>query len=90
MSMEEYATLRVEQADRCGACKEPLRFDQPYQVHIDHDQRCCSRDQDVNFKTCGKCVRALLCNVCNQAVGFVERYPHRVHMWIEYVRRMVK
>jgi len=90
MTVEQYATLRVEQSDRCAACKEPLLFDQPYQVHIDHDPRCCSREQNPKIKTCGKCVRGLLCVPCNHAVGFFERYPQRVYMWIDYLRRVNK
>jgi hypothetical protein len=96
MTMEQYTALRVAQADRCGACKEPLLFGEPRAVTVDHDPRCCQyegagmrrvKGQPIS---CGKCVRALLCGPCNRAVGFVERYPHRVHMWIEYVRRMGK
>ena len=88
MTLEQYTALRVAQADRCGACKEPLLLGQAYQVHIDHDPRCCSRDENPQRKTCGKCVRALLCKDCNHAIGFFERYPQRVHMWIDYLRRV--
>jgi hypothetical protein len=35
-------------------------------------------------------VRGLLCNVCNQAIAWVERHPQRVHMWINYLRRVTK
>ena len=90
MTFEQYAALRVKQADRCGACKGPLLFDQPYQVHIDHDPRCCSREENPQIKTCGECVRALLCKACNHAIGFLERYPQRVYMWIDYIRRVNK
>ena len=96
MTMEQYTALRVAQADRCGACKEPLRFGETRAVTVDHDPRCCQYQTLSTGRTkgmpisCGKCVRALLCGPCNRAVGFVERYPHRVHLWIEYVRRMVK
>ena len=96
MTMEQYTALRVAQADRCGACREPLLFGEPRAVTVDHDPRCCQYEGLGTRRTkgmpisCGKCVRALLCGPCNRAVGFVERYPHRVHLWIEYVRRMVK
>jgi hypothetical protein len=96
MTMEQYTALRVAQADRCGACREPLLFGEPRAVTVDHDPRCCQYEGSGMRRvqgqpiSCGKCVRALLCGPCNRAVGFVERYPHRVHLWIEYVRRMVK
>jgi hypothetical protein len=96
MTMEQYTALRLEQSDRCGACKEPLRFGEPRAVTVDHDPRCCQYEGLGTRRTkgapisCGKCVRALLCGPCNRAVGFLERYPQRVHQWIEYVRRVNK
>jgi hypothetical protein len=95
MTLEQYTALRLEQSDRCGACKEPLRFEEPRAVTVDHDPRCCpyktlSTGRAKGPVSCGKCVRALLCGPCNRAVGFLERYPQRLHMWIEYVRRVMK
>ena len=94
MTMEQYTALRLAQADRCGACKEPLRFGETRAVTVDHDPRCCQyetlssgRKKGVPI-SCGKCVRALLCSPCNRAIGFFERYPQRVHMWIDYIRRV--
>jgi hypothetical protein len=94
MTVDQYTALRVAQADRCGACYEPLRFGEPRAVTVDHDPRCCQYETLGTGRTkgvpisCGKCVRALLCSPCNRAVGFLERYPQRVHMWIGYVRRV--
>jgi len=94
MTMEQYTDLRLTQADRCGACREPLRFGEPRAVTVDHDPRCCQYQKLGAGRTkgvpisCGKCVRALLCGPCNRAVGFLERYPQRIHMWIDYVRRV--
>jgi hypothetical protein len=96
MTMEQYMALRLAQLDRCGACREPLRFGEPRAVTVDHDPRCCQYEGLGTRRTkgapisCGKCVRALLCGPCNRAIGFLERYPQRLHMWIEYVRRVMK
>ena len=96
MTMEQYTALRVAQSDRCGACKEPLLFGEPRAVTVDHDPRCCqyaglgTRRTKGQPISCGKCVRALLCGPCNRAVGFLERYPQRVHMWMDYIRRVSK
>jgi hypothetical protein len=96
MTMEQYTALRLAQADRCGACKEPLRFGETRAVTVDHDPRCCQYETLSTGRTkgtpvsCGKCVRALLCSPCNRAIGFFERYPQRVHMWIDYIRRVNK
>ena len=90
LTLEQYAALRVAQADRCAACKEPLEFDRRQAVHIDHDHKCCPEVTAPGIVSCGKCVRGLLCNVCNQGIVWMERYPQRVHMWIDYVRRVNK
>jgi len=96
MTMEQYTALRLAQADRCGACKEPLRFGETRAVTVDHDPRCCQYETLSSGRkkgspiSCGKCVRALLCSPCNRAVGFFERYPQRIHMWIDYIRRVNK
>jgi hypothetical protein len=88
LTLEQYAALRVEQSDRCAACKEPLRFDEPHAVHIDHDHGCCATVTAPGKLSCGKCVRGLLCNPCNQGIVWMERYPQRVHQWMEYLRRV--
>ena len=94
MTMEQYTALRLAQADRCGACKEPLRFGETRAVTVDHDPRCCTYETLSTGRkkgspiSCGKCVRALLCSPCNRAIGFFERYPQRVHMWIDYLRKV--
>ena len=96
MTMEQYTALRLAQADRCGACKEPLRFGETRAVTVDHDPRCCQYETLSSGRkkgspiSCGKCVRALLCSPCNRAIGFFERYPQRIYMWIDYIRRVNK
>jgi hypothetical protein len=40
---------------------------------VDHDHACCP-----GIKSCGKCVRGLLCVACNILVGHYEGYMLRV------------
>lgn len=46
--------------------------------HVDHDHKCCS-----SVKSCGKCVRGILCFRCNSVLGFLENEPHLLP---EYLR----
>lgn len=61
-------TLRA-QGGGCAICKRPpRRGDDKIERFIwDHDHACCDRQ-----KTCGKCVRELLCSRCNLIVGLIE------------------
>jgi hypothetical protein len=60
--------LRI-QDNRCGICREEFT-DTPC---VDHDHSCCS-----GARSCGKCVRGLLCSNCNKMLGgyeYIVRMP---------------
>ncbi|MGW6745967.1 endonuclease domain-containing protein [Streptomyces sp. NPDC055025] len=61
------AILRI-QDDRCPLCDENPGDDAvngPIWWHIDHDHDCCSG--------CPRCVRGLLCKLCNTDLGHYEK-----------------
>lgn len=47
-----------------GGCAGGHDWSGPW--HVDHDHSCCSGD-----RTCGSCVRGILCPGCNVALGMV-------------------
>lgn len=47
--------------------------------HIDHNHSCCPGQ-----KTCGKCIRGILCFRCNTVLGLLENEPHLLP---EYLKR---
>lgn len=72
VTYEQVAELRRRQGGRCGLCaahENDLR--QP--LHVDHDHSHCSSTQG-----CPKCVRGLLCQACNAAIGLMDDSPERL------------
>ncbi len=51
------------------------------ELHIDHDHKCCGKN-----KSCGKCVRGILCGNHNRLVGMVEKALPHMDWIIEYRR----
>jgi hypothetical protein len=64
MTPEQYEARLEAQVGRCAIC----RTDAPGgtgSFHIDHDHDCCP-----GKRSCGKCVRGLLCARCNLMLGY--------------------
>ena len=59
--------LLEAQQHACGMCHEP--FEERQLIHVDHDHACCRGKN----RSCGKCIRGLLCHTCNIALGYIER-----------------
>jgi hypothetical protein len=62
ITLEQYDEMVISQGGCCAICgtTDPGRYDN---WHIDHDHACCP-----GRKSCGKCLRGLLCDVCNRVV----------------------
>lgn len=65
ITQEDFQSLLDAQNGECAICStsEP-ECNQQFQV--DHDHGCCP-----GKKTCGKCIRGLLCCRCNQVLGLM-------------------
>jgi hypothetical protein len=74
-----YEKLLADQGGVCAICaSEPL---DGTNLNIDHDHSCCS---GMN-KSCGKCVRGLLCSDCNTALGLMNDDASRLMKAINYL-----
>lgn len=64
LTLAQYEALLDAQGGVCGICeaREPGGHGT---WHIDHDHGCCPRKD----RSCGRCVRGLLCNGCNLGLG---------------------
>ena len=67
LTQEEFGRLLDAQQHACGMCHEPFKAGQL--IHVDHDHACCRGKN----RSCGKCIRGLLCHTCNIALGHIER-----------------
>lgn len=65
ISLEQYKQLLENQNHRCAICEIHVD-DLSRSLHVDHDRKCCSTK-----KSCGSCVRGLLCHNCNTAIGLL-------------------
>ena len=55
----------------CGSAETKGQGSKHGQFSVDHDHSCCPD----RTKSCGKCVRGLLCNHCNVILGFAKDNP---------------
>jgi hypothetical protein len=67
LSQEQFGRMLDAQRHACSMCHEP--FEEGQLIHVDHDHACC-REKN---RSCGECIRGLLCHTCNIALGYIER-----------------
>lgn len=72
-----------KQGHACAMCHEP--FEGGQRIFADHDHNCCEKQYKATAKTCGKCVRGLLCFRCNTALGYVEMYGELARAYLASV-----
>ena len=67
ITLERYQAMLTAQGGCCAVCRRSAS-EFPRAFHVDHDHACCP-----GKKTCGNCVRGLLCPNCNKNLGWVEK-----------------
>ncbi len=75
LTPEKFQEMLGAQGHACAMGREPFEDGQP--IFIDHDHACCPGD-----KSCGMCVRGLLCLTCNVALGYIEAYSERAAFYL--------
>ena len=73
LSLGHLDALLADHGDLCGICRGPetitsRRTGRVWRLSIDHDHGCCS---DTG-RSCGQCVRGILCGSCNRRLGHYE------------------
>lgn len=74
----QFETMLSDQNGRCAICR--TAFGGGLTAQVDHDHTCCPGQ-----KSCGRCVRALLCSPCNRAIGLFGDDPARLRSATEYL-----
>jgi hypothetical protein len=65
LTKEQWEAIYDSQGRVCAICKIDSE-----KTAIDHDHSCCAGD-----RSCGSCVRSILCVPCNHALGFIRDNP---------------
>ncbi|MFD5308271.1 endonuclease VII domain-containing protein [Streptomyces ardesiacus] len=76
LSKAQYDEIYRAQNGCCAICGR-----KPKKLVIDHDHACCPKE-----KSCGKCVRKLLCSTCNSGLGFFKDTPDLLIKAAQYLR----
>lgn len=68
ITAKQYDELMEKQGGVCAICQ---RDPGENNLAVDHDHSCCPDRK----KSCGYCVRGLLCSDCNGAIGMLQESP---------------
>jgi hypothetical protein len=77
LSEDQYLNLYNKYNGKCHSCKDRCATD------IDHDHSCCDK-----MRSCGKCVRGLLCSQCNTALGLLSDDEKKIKSLIKYLNKV--
>lgn len=70
ITVEQYGEILARQGGTCAVCRLPEtarhQSGGTKRLAVDHDHSCCPAQ-----KSCGECVRGLLCARCNTALGLL-------------------
>lgn len=81
LSLDRYREILASQGGRCAICGIDAPTDiRTSRFHVDHDHACCP-----GTKSCGKCVRGLLCHACNTALGNFKDSPENLLSALGYL-----
>jgi len=81
ISLEEYNKLLLKQNNCCAICGRS-QFEIKKKFAVDHDHKHC-----LGKKSCGKCIRGLLCSFCNRYVGIISMDLSLFESSLNYLKR---
>lgn len=86
MTLEQYQERLEAQGGVCALCARAevavTRDGKPRALSVDHDHSCCPD----RGRSCGRCVRGLLCHSCNLSLGKFQDDPELLDRAAAYIR----
>lgn len=82
LNQNDIVRILESQSYKCAVCASDIS------IHfvVDHDHACCP-GSDSSLRSCGKCVRGLLCDRCNLGLGSFRDSVTALQGAIEYLNR---
>lgn len=80
LTKQSFAALLEAQGGGCAVCASPVHGGIGW--HVDHDHECCPGQ-----RSCGACVRGVLCHKCNTGIGSLNEDPQIMLNAITYLQR---
>jgi hypothetical protein len=79
LTVDKYIDMEKSQNGVCAICKNPELKNN--RLSVDHNHACCP-----GTKSCGKCVRGLLCSKCNFFIGAAKDNIKILQAAIDYLQ----
>jgi len=85
LSPKDFAKILESQGNVCAICKQkPMGQTGPGKGwQVDHDHSCCP----AKGKTCGKCIRGILCSPCNNGLGQFKDNEESLKNALSYIQK---
>lgn len=84
ITIEQYNELFDKQNGCCAICGKH-QTENEKALAVDHDHSCCDGQ-----KSCGKCIRGLLCSNCNRGLGLFKDNEEVLMRALNYIKRNEK
>lgn len=80
LTIDQYNKMLINQSGLCDICEVQITSEKYFDV--DHDHSCCS-----GYKSCGNCVRGLICFNCNSVLGHSKDSINILEKTITYIKK---